>query len=83
MLDTAYSPRRATPPALVLASAFALALATVAGARSASAGNQVWTGSLPRAKSIEAIARDPLNPARAWAAAFGSGVWRTTDGGAS
>ena len=47
------------------------------------AGNQVWTGTAPRAKSIEAIARDPLNPNRAWAAAFGSGVFRTTDGGAT
>ena len=43
------------------------------------AGNRVWTGNSPRAKSIEAITRDPLDPARAWATAFGSGVFRTTD----
>lgn len=49
----------------------------------AHAGNQVWTGTAPRAKSIEAIARDPLNPNRIWAAAFGSGVLRTVDGGAT
>ena len=47
------------------------------------AGNRVWTGNSPRAKSIEAITRDPLDPARAWATAFGSGVFRTTDGGAT
>jgi photosystem II stability/assembly factor-like uncharacterized protein len=49
----------------------------------ARAGNQVWTGNGPRAKSIEAIARDPLNSLRMWAAAFGSGVWRSLDGGAT
>jgi photosystem II stability/assembly factor-like uncharacterized protein len=47
------------------------------------AGNQVWTGTSPRAKSIEAIAADPLNPLRFWAATFGGGVARTTDGGAT
>lgn len=45
------------------------------------AGNQVWTGVAPRAKGIEAIARDPLNPNRLWAASFGAGVYLTTDGG--
>ena len=49
----------------------------------AHAGNQVWTGTSPRAKSIEAIASDPLNPLRFWAATFGGGVARTTDGGAT
>ncbi len=47
----------------------------------ARAGNQVWTGTGPRAKSIEAIARDPLNPQRMWAATFGAGVYRSLDGG--
>ena len=45
------------------------------------AGVGVWTGNGPRAKSIEAIVADPLNPARMWAASFGSGVYRSTDGG--
>ena len=47
----------------------------------AQAGNRVWTGSGPRAKSIEAVVRDPLNTNRVWAAAFGSGVYRSLDGG--
>ena len=47
------------------------------------AGNMVWTGNGPRAKGIEAIARDPLNPSRMWAASFGSGVYRSLDGGAT
>ncbi|MEO5618146.1 MAG: hypothetical protein ABIS67_10275 [Candidatus Eisenbacteria bacterium] len=58
-------------------------LCFVLGVAPASAGFQVWTGTAPRAKSLEAIARDPLNPNRFWAAAFGSGVFRTTDGGAT
>jgi len=45
------------------------------------AGNQVWSGSGPRAKSVQAIARDPLNPSRMWAATFGAGVYRSLDGG--
>ena len=59
--------------------AFVLLLLPVAG----HAGDQVWTGTAPRSKSIEAIARDPANPNRMWAAAFGSGVLRTLDGGAT
>ena len=47
------------------------------------AGNQVWSGTGPRAKSVEAIVRDPLNPSRLWAATFGAGVYRTVDGGAT
>ena len=58
---------------------FALIL-PVPGAR---AGDKVWTGAAPRAKSIEAIALDPKNPNRLWAAAFGSGVARSLDGGAT
>ncbi len=60
-----------------------LALALLVLPVASRAGNQVWTGTAPRAKSIEAIARDPLNPNRMWAAAFGSGVLRTVDGGAT
>ena len=45
------------------------------------AGSGFWTGVSPRAKSIEAIARDPLNPSRLWAASFGSGIYRSLDGG--
>ena len=45
------------------------------------AGVNTWTGSGPRAKSFEAVARDPKNPARLWAASFGAGVYRSLDGG--
>jgi photosystem II stability/assembly factor-like uncharacterized protein len=65
--------RRSTP---VIAALLSLVLR-----EPALAGNQVWTGNGPRAKSIEAIVPDPLNPQRMWAAAFGSGVWRSLDGG--
>jgi photosystem II stability/assembly factor-like uncharacterized protein len=51
--------------------------------QSARAGNQLWTGTGPRAKSVEAIARDRLNPSRMWAATFGAGVFRSLDGGAT
>lgn len=65
-------------------SAFVLtALLITAVPKLCTSGSHVWTGAAPRAKSIEAIARDPLNPSRAWAGAFGSGVWRTVDGGAT
>ncbi|HYR52407.1 MAG TPA: T9SS type A sorting domain-containing protein [Candidatus Dormibacteraeota bacterium] len=47
------------------------------------AGNQVWSGSGPRAKSIQAIVADPLNPSRIWAATLGAGVYRSLDGGAT
>ena len=43
--------------------------------------SQAWSGTGPRAKSVEAIARDPLNPSRLWAATFGAGVYRSLDGG--
>src|SRR6266853_1618996 len=49
--------------------------------KSATAGNQVWSGSGPRAKSIQAIAVDPRNPSRMWAATFGAGVYRSLEGG--
>ena len=45
------------------------------------AGDLTWTGNGPKAKGIEAIVRDPLSPSRMWAASFGSGVYRSTDGG--
>src|SRR5436190_1799616 len=41
----------------------------------AHAGNRVWTGVSPRAKSVEAIVQDPLNTQRLWAATFGAGVY--------
>lgn len=58
--------------------ALALALPRVA-----SGGPQVWTGTGPRAKSIQAIVRDPLDPSRLWSASFGAGVYRSLDGGAT
>lgn len=67
------------PAALVATLIVVLATA----APSARAGNRVWTGTSPRAKSVEAIARDPLSPSRAWAATFGAGVYRSLDGGAT
>jgi photosystem II stability/assembly factor-like uncharacterized protein len=60
-----------------------VALLLLLGAQHARAGNQVWTGVSPRAKSIEAIVADPLNPLRGWAASFGSGVYLTLDAGAT
>ncbi len=45
------------------------------------ASDLTWSTRGPKAKGIEAIARDPLNPARMWAGSFGSGVYRSTDGG--
>ena len=52
-------------------------------AGTAHAGNAVWSGTGPRAKSVEAIVRDAQNPLRMWAATFGAGVYRTQDGGAT
>ena len=63
--------------------ALSLIALALCGPGPAIAGNQLWTGAAPRAKSIEAIARDPLNPSRLWAASFGSGVYRSLDGGAT
>ncbi len=70
------APRRRRPAIL-------LSLVLAAFATSVHAGVGVWTGVAPRAKSIEAIVRDPLNPSRLWVAAFGSGVYRSTDGGST
>ena len=58
-------------------------LLSLAGTTAATAGPHVWTGTGPRARSIEDIARDPLNPARLWAASFGAGVYRSLDSGAT
>jgi len=67
-------------PGLALSAFAALCLGT---AGPALAGNQVWSGSGPRAKSIQAIVADPLNPSRMWAATLGAGVSRSLDGGAT
>ena len=48
---------------LALTSLALLALSPLLIHARALAGTQVWTGTAPRAKSVEAIARDPLNPA--------------------
>lgn len=58
-------------------------LASSLASASSRAGNAVWTGVSPRAKSIEEIVRDPLNPQRMWAASFGAGVYRSLDGGST
>src|SRR5690348_2541624 len=70
-------------PAVVGARAALLAATVLAAALPAHAGNQTWTGNGPRAKSVYAIARDPLNASRMWAATFGAGVYRSLDGGAT
>ena len=49
----------------------------------ARAGVHAWSGGTPRGQEIEAIASDPLTPSRMWAAAFGAGVLRSLDGGAT
>ncbi len=67
---------------IVAASALLLTIAEPA-LRPAHAGNQIWTGTGPRAKGVQAIARDPLNSSRMWAATFGAGVYRSLDGGAT
>ena len=63
--------------------AFLIVLAIATHSLDAQAGTGVWTGTAPRARSIEGIARDPLQPARMWAASFGAGVYRSLDGGAT
>lgn len=68
--------RRALP--CLAASTLLLALAVPAPVL---AGSQTWTGSGPRARSIENIVRDPLDARRFWAASFGAGVYRSIDGG--
>ena len=73
--------RQRGPNPLVLACLLSFAL--LVPATNATAGNQVWSSSGPRAKSIQAIARDPLNPLRMWAATFGAGVYRSLDGGST
>src|SRR5512147_949849 len=65
---------------IVLAS---LVLSLAAPVAPSLAGPQAWTGGAPRARGVEAIVADPLDPNRAWAASFGAGVYRTLDGGAT
>ena len=62
---------------------FIAVLGGIALSSPAHAGLNTWSGTGPRAKSFETIARDPKNPARLWAAAFGAGVYRSLDGGAT
>ncbi|MBI1798764.1 MAG: T9SS type A sorting domain-containing protein [Candidatus Eisenbacteria bacterium] len=73
-------PRHARSSIIPLLCATALVALSGGPAR---AGNQVWTGVSPSAKSIEAIARDPLNASRLWAATFGAGVYRSVNGGST
>ena len=49
----------------------------------ASVADAAWVGTGPRAKSVQGLARDPLNPSRMWAATFGAGVYRSLDGGST
>ncbi|MBI3193542.1 MAG: T9SS type A sorting domain-containing protein [Ignavibacteriae bacterium] len=45
--------------------------------------SQSWTGSGPTHKNIRAVVQSPVNGNILFAAAFGSGVYKSTDGGAS
>ncbi|MBI5214508.1 MAG: T9SS type A sorting domain-containing protein [Ignavibacteriae bacterium] len=45
--------------------------------------SQSWTGSGPNHKNIRAVAQSPVSGNILFAAAFGSGVYKSTDGGAS
>jgi photosystem II stability/assembly factor-like uncharacterized protein len=45
--------------------------------------SQSWTGSGPTHKNIRAVAQSPVSGNILFAAAFGSGVYKSTDGGAS
>ena len=81
-VGSASAPRTCTA-SQIISRTLAAGLLLLACPPSAGAGVQVWTGTVPRAKSIEAILADPLNPNRFWAASFGSGVSRSLDGGAT
>lgn len=76
---------RVVPPAVTRLARLVTLLALISGwsAAPSRAGNQVWTGNGPRAKSIKQVVRDPLNPQRLWAASFGAGVYRSLDGGST
>src|SRR5690348_8816706 len=74
----------ATAPLARLLAGAALTMASLPPmAPPAIAGNLVWTGTGPRAKSVKDIVRDPLNASRMWTASFGAGVYRSLDGGAT
>ena len=78
-----FGPRLRRPPSPLRRSVRVAGLAASASllATIALCGDLTWTGNGPKAKGIEAIVRDPLSPSRMWAASFGSGVYRSTDGG--
>jgi len=44
---------------------------------------QAWTGNGPYYKNVRAIAQSPANPLLMWAGAFGWGVFKSSDGGAT
>jgi len=64
-----------------LAAAVAPALALATGAAPAQAGVNFWTPLGPDGGSIVALATSPAQPSLVFAAAFGSGVFRSQDGG--
>ncbi len=45
--------------------------------------SQSWTGSGPNHKNVRAVAQSPVSGNIVYAAAFGSGVYKSTDGGVS
>jgi len=58
-----------------------LTLLTISQASTVSAGTNVWTSNGPEAGTIQALAIDPVTPATLYAATFGGGVFKSTDGG--
>ena len=73
----------ASPPRAIRALLAILSIISLFPVRTCVAATEAWSGTGPRAKSIEALARDPVTPSRMWAATFGAGVYRTLDGGAT
>src|ERR1051326_7366313 len=63
--------------------AIRIALITVALSVTLCAGTNVWTSIGPEGGSVQSLAVDPRNPSTVYAAAPASGIFKTTDGGAS
>ena len=60
-----------------------VALAVAALSVTLSAGTNVWTSIGPEGGIVRSLAFDPRNPSTVYAAAPASGIFKTTDGGAS
>ena len=60
-----------------------IALIAVALSVTLSAGTNVWTSVGPEGGSVQSLAVDPRNPSTVFAATPASGIFKTSDGGAS